>query len=125
MKINNRRLFLEEISKIPIVQVACEKSNISRQTFYRWKNNSKKFAQEFTLAYQEGVNYVNDMSEAQLLNLIKDQSFPALSLWLKNRNPNYRQKVEVIAKVENENLSPAQAKVVKEALKLASLIENE
>ncbi len=122
MKVNNRKLFLEEIRKIPIIQVACEKSNISRQTFYRWKKESKKFSLAVDKAMEEGVAFVNDMSETQLLNLIKGKDFKAVSFWLRNRNNNYKQKVEITTKVENEELTKGQAKIVRDALKLAAII---
>ena len=30
--------FLEQLRKVPIIQVACEKVGISRNSVYRWKN---------------------------------------------------------------------------------------
>jgi len=66
--------FLEEIKKVPIVQVACEKTGLSRNTVYRWKREDKEFAKAFDEALADGVNYVNDMSESQLLQLIKDRT---------------------------------------------------
>jgi hypothetical protein len=59
------------------------------------------------------------MSETQLLTLIKEKSFPALSFWLRHRNDNYKNKLEITNKEDNEELSPSQAKIVKQALKLA------
>ena len=41
-KIQN--IFLEELKKIPIILVACEKSGISRNSIYRWKKEDKDFS---------------------------------------------------------------------------------
>ncbi len=113
--------FLEELKKVPIVQVACEKTGISRNSVYRWRRKDKKFAEEMDIAMTEGVAFVNDMSESQLLTMIKEKSFPAIRFWLQHRNDNYRNKLEVTTKERVDELTPEQQKVVKQALKLASL----
>jgi hypothetical protein len=121
MKTNKKNQFLDELKKVPIIQVACEKTGISRQTYYRWANRSKEFKTKAEESLKEGVSFVNDMSETQLLNLIKSQDFKAISFWLKHRNDNYKQKIEVITKEDIQELSPEQKKIVKEALELASI----
>lgn len=113
--------FLEELAKVPIIQVACEKCSLSRNSVYRWRKEDKVFAKRMDEALANGVAFVNDMSESQLLSLIKDKSYSAISFWLRHRNDNYKDKIEITTKEDNEALSPSQAKVVKHALKLASL----
>jgi hypothetical protein len=113
--------FLEELCKVPIIQVACEKCSLSRNSIYRWRKEDKVFAKRMDEALANGVAFVNDMSESQLLSLIKDKSYSAISFWLRHRNDNYKDKIEITTKEDNEALSPSQAKVVKHALKLASL----
>lgn len=121
MKTNKKNQFLDELKKVPIIQVACEKTGISRQTYYRWANRSKEFKTKAEESLKEGVSFVNDMSETQLLNLIKSQDFKAVSFWLKHRNDNYKQKIEVTTKEDVQELSSEQKKIVKEALELASI----
>jgi len=113
--------FLDELKKVPIVQVACEKTGISRNSVYRWRREDKKFAEQMDLAMTEGVAFVNDMSESQLLTMIKEKNWSAISFWLRHRNDNYKNKIEVTTKEEVNELSPSQQKIVKKALKLASL----
>lgn len=113
--------FLEELKKVPIVQVACEKTGISRNSVYRWRREDKKFAEAMDVAMTEGVAFVNDMSESQLLTMIKEKNWSAISFWLRHRNDNYKNKIEVTTKEEVNELSPSQQKIVKKALKLASL----
>lgn len=120
-KIQN--IFLEELKKIPIVLVACEKSGISRNSIYRWKREDKNFSQAMDEALAEGEALVNDMSESQLLTLIKEKSWSAISFWLRHRNPKFKDKIEVSSKIEdNGELSPSQAEVVRQALKLAKIL---
>jgi len=115
--------FFEELKKIPIVLVACEKSGISRNSIYRWKREDKKFSEMMDEALFEGEALVNDMSESQLLTLIKEKNWPAISFWLRHRNPKFRDKIEVTSKTEDTGeLSPFQTKVVRQALKLAKIL---
>jgi hypothetical protein len=75
-------------------------------------------------AMSEGVAFVNDMSESQLLTMIKEKNWSAISFWLKHRNDNYRDKIEITTKEDKEELTPSQAKIVKQALKLASITKS-
>lgn len=113
--------FLEELTKVPIVQVACEKCGLSRNSVYRWRKEDKVFEKKMDEALVSGVAFVNDMSESQLLTLIKEKSYSAISFWLRHRNDNYKDKIEITTKEESGELSPSQAKIVRHALKLASI----
>ncbi|MEI7890547.1 MAG: phBC6A51 family helix-turn-helix protein [bacterium] len=123
MKSNNiKKLFIENLKKVPIVQVACEKSGVSRATVYRWRDKDKKFRKTLNQALSEGEALVNDMSESQLISLIKEKNFSAIRFWLNHRHEKFKERVEITTKAEDqEKLSPEQQKIVREALKLASL----
>ncbi len=123
MKKNKIKQFLDELKKIPIVQVAAENVGISRNSVYRWKKHDEKFAKAMDEAMTEGEAFINDMSENQLLVLIKEREWPAISFWLRHRNPKYKDKVEVTAKIMDEKLTPEQEEVVRKALELGSIIK--
>lgn len=116
--------FLNELRKVPIVQVACEKTGLSRNSVYRWRKDDKEFLKNMDTALSEGVALVNDMSESQLLTLIKEKNYPAISFWLRHRNDNYKNKLEITTKEYDEELTPSQAKIVKQALKLANITKS-
>ena len=116
--------FLLELTKVPIVQVACEKAGLSRNSVYRWRKEDKEFEKKMDKALADGVALVNDMSESQLLTLIKEKNFPAVRFWLNKRHPAYKDKIEVTTKEDLEELTPSQAKIVKQALKLASITKS-
>ena len=116
--------FLDELRKVPIIQVACEKTGLSRNSVYRWKRQDKTFAKKMDEALAEGVALVNDMSESQLLTLIKEKSYSAISFWLRHRNDNYKDKIEITTREDNQELTPSQAKIVRQALKLASITKS-
>jgi hypothetical protein len=122
-KIKVTDAFLTELRKIPIVQVACEKTGISRTSVYRWREEDKEFATEMDRALADGEALVNDMSESQLLSLIKEKNWSAISFWLRHRNPKFKDKVEVTTKIEDDGkLTPEQEAVVREALRLGAII---
>ena len=116
-------LFLEQIRKIPIVQVACEKAGIARSSVYRWRDEDEEFRKKLEEALAEGEALVNDMGESQLLSLIREKSWQAISFWLRHRNPKFRDRVEINANIQapQNELTPEQQEVVNEALRLASL----
>lgn len=114
--------FLKELRRIPIVQVACEKTNISRNSVYRWKNEDEVFSKEMDQALVDGEALINDMTESQLLTLIKEKNWSAMSFWLRHRNPRFKDRIEIEGTVNTiQELSPEQKELVKNALSLAKL----
>ena len=116
--------FLAELRKIPIIQVAAEKTNLSRQSIYRWKSEDKEFCSALEEALAEGEALINDLTESQLLSLIKEKSWPAISFWLKHRHKKFSDKIEVITRMEDgeEKLTTEQEKFVRNALALGGII---
>lgn len=125
-KTKKRGEFLEQLRKVPIVLVACEKSGLSRNSVYRWRKEDEVFRKEMETALKEGEEFVNDMSESQLLTMIKDGEWAAISFWLRHRNPKFRDKVEVITTSEQEEvLNSEQQKLVRNAMEFVSKITKE
>lgn len=124
-KEEDKKAVLEQLSKLPIIQIACQKAGVSRATYYRWRGEDKQFAKDADEAIGEGVQMINDLSESQLITAIRNNNFSAVRFWLMNRHRAYTNKVEVTERVisANQNLSDEQKKIVEEALRLASLVE--
>jgi hypothetical protein len=121
-----KNAFLAELKRIPIVQVSCEKVGISRNSVYRWKREDEEFSKLMDEALAEGEELVNDMSESQLLSLIKEKNFAAISFWLRHRNSKFRERVEVTTKLEKqEKMNPEQEAITREALRIATQISQE
>ncbi len=114
---------LEQLRRTPIIEVACQKAGISRQTLYRWKSEDPDFAKEIEKAVTDGRMLVNDLAESQLIGAVKDRTFPAITYWLKHHHPSYKTKIQIEGSLQmpQEELTPEQEEVVKEALRLASL----
>ncbi|OGN22730.1 MAG: hypothetical protein A2918_01265 [Candidatus Yanofskybacteria bacterium RIFCSPLOWO2_01_FULL_42_49] len=122
-----KKAFLEQLRKIPIIAVSCEKIGVSRNSVYKWRNKDPSFKEEMDTALLEGEALINDMSESQLLSLIQEKNWSAISFWLRHRNPKFRERVEVTATVQSaqEELNPEQEEIVRRALRLAALIQHD
>ena len=122
-KDKDQELIVEQLKKIPIVEIACEKLKISRSTYYRWREDPE-FAQAADAAMRDGELFINDLSEAQVVNLIREKNWPAIRFWLTTHHPAYRTRVDISAKVAMApvKLTPEQEEEIERALKLASLI---
>lgn len=123
-KDRTKSLFVEQLGKIPIVQVTCEKVGVSRNTVYRWRKEDQEFSKAMDEALVEGEAIINDMGESQLLTLMKEKNWNAISFWLRKRSPKFRDRLEVVSTNPQEELTPEQEAVVKEALRLASITQN-
>lgn len=122
-KSREQAMLLEQLRKMPIVQIACEKAGVSRATYYRWKKEDEIFAKVAEEALSDGTALVSDMAESQLLSQIRDNNLGAIMYWLKHRNPNYNTKLEVTAKIrmQDEALTPEQRALIEKAIELSAL----
>ena len=118
--------FLEQVTKTPIVQLACEKVCISRATIYRWRESDKEFAKAMDKALYEGKLLVNDVAESQLMSAIRERNMTAIIFWLKHHHQEYVPRIKIDAQISHltEKLTPEQEKIVREALRLAALSES-
>ncbi len=112
---------LEALKEMPIIQVACKKADIGRATYYRWRKEDKMFARQSEDALAQGIEFINEMSESQLILMIKEKKMPACVFWLKHNHPKYGSKQQLSRNnpVEEE-LLPEEQKIFLEALNLAS-----
>lgn len=117
-------LMLEQLRKMPIVQIACEKTGVGRTTYARWRSEDDEFRKAADEAMHEGDEILNDMTETQLMNLIKDQKphFGAIRLRLTRCHPKYADKLQLVGNIniKDERLTPEQEAVVREALKMVA-----
>ena len=70
-QIKDKETLLEVLKEMPIIQVACKKAGVSRATYYRWQQEDKEFKRKSRDALDHGIEFINDMSESQLITLIK------------------------------------------------------
>jgi len=120
-----KKVIIEQLRKTPIIQIACERASVSRATFYRWRDQDKEFERAVKEALTEGEIFINELSESQLISLIREKNWSAISFWLRNHDPKYTQRIEISTTQPQEKLNPEQEAVVKEALRLAGIVAPE
>ena len=123
---DDKKRFIEELQKTPVVQVACQRTSIGRTTYYRLRKEDKEFAQLADIALQEGRAVVNDLGEAQTISLMKDRDMNAIRFWLTHNEPRYGNKLEITGRFTHttEELTEEQSKLLRRAIKLALPIQN-
>jgi hypothetical protein len=121
-----KQTLLDNLRQMPIIELACKKSCICRASFYNWKKNDKEFAKAAEEAVFEGESLITDMSESQLISLIRDGNFQAIQLWLKHHHKKYAEKLDITANVniKDEPLTLEQKELVKKALMQAGILLN-
>ena len=115
---------IEQLKKTPIIEVACQKVGIGRNSYYRWRREGKKFALSCDKALEEGCAFINDLAESQLISAMKSNNLTAVMYWLNHRHSIYRNKLEVNGSldIQNHQLSKDQEENITRALKLANLL---
>ncbi len=88
----DRDSIVEQLKTTPIVQVACQKAGISRASYYRWREDDADFKEKTNNALKDGVDFINDLAESQLIGLIKDRHPTSIYYWLNNHHSSYTQR---------------------------------
>ncbi|MEY4440450.1 MAG: hypothetical protein RLY49_76 [Candidatus Parcubacteria bacterium] len=116
-----KALIVENLKKIPVKTIAYTKVGVTRSTFYRWQSEDKEFEQLCLLAEKEGIENMNDMTEAQLLQMTKDRHWGSVRFWLVHNHPRFMSKERIEMqhkKEERKALTEQQKALLKETLKL-------
>ncbi len=118
-----KKVVLEQLTRTPIIEIACEKVGISRMTLHRWTKTSKQFAKQVEDALFEGRLFISDIAESQLFSLMKDKKIEAIKYVLRHNNPRYADRRELSGTVstKDEPLTAEQKALIRQALKLSSL----
>lgn len=112
-----KEALIEQLKRSPIVQIACEKTDVSRATYYRWRIQDQSFAENADIAINEGSALVSDMAESQLMSAIRDKNMTAIIFWLKHHHPAYTTKIEVTGQLKQEyKLSEEEERLITKAL---------
>lgn len=125
-KDENKKAVIGNLRIMPILKIVLDRAGISRATYYRWREEDAGFAKDADVALSEGVQLINDLSESQLISLIKEKNFSAIQMWLRNNHPGYATKVEVSGRIAHvrEELSEEERELLEKALRLAMPQEN-
>ena len=115
-----KELLLEQLRVVPIVELAVKRTGISRATFYRWCSEDEAFKTDTENAKVDGIENINDMSEAQLIGMMKEKKYQATALWLKHNHPRFMSEVKQnhLRRVQKKaELNDQQMALLRDALK--------
>ena len=115
----DKERILTHLRSVPIIEVACKKASIGRATYYRWRQEDGEFLRLSEEALQDGIDMINDLTESQLISLIKEKKFQAISMWLRHNHSRFllKEKEHSLLKPKREiPLSKEQEKILKTAL---------
>jgi len=105
------------LEKNPIIAFVCQKTGISRQTYYRWLEEYSKFKRDCENAIINGKQNINDLAYSKLIELIKSGNITAIIFWLKNNHADFKESSQQV-KIIQEKLSPEQSKLLDRALNI-------
>src|ERR1700690_1313879 len=91
-----KEALINTLKEMPIIEVAVKRIGIGRDTYYRWKAQDKDFLKRSQEAMMQCIEFINDMSESQIIALIKDKKMSSIKFWLRHNHPKYAQRVEII-----------------------------
>lgn len=115
-------LFIEQINKTPVIEVACQKVGVGRTTFYRWRRDDPNFEDACVEALGTGVDLINDLAESKLIGQIQDSNFAAIRFWLQSHHTSYKAKLEISAETKKE-LTSEEQETMQQAYKRLGLIQ--
>ena len=116
-----KELLLSQLEKTPIIQIACEKLEIGRTTFYRWRKDDSKFDEACYKALDKGVDLVNDLAQSKLVALIQEGNFSSIRFWLQTHHAKYANKLEIRTEKPHE-LSDAEKEQLQQAYKQLGIL---
>jgi len=87
--VKNKSQVIDQLKLTPIVQIACQKAGISRATYYRWRDEDESFRNISDHALTDGIGFINDLAESQLISLIKEKVPTSIYYWLNHNHPRY------------------------------------
>lgn len=88
-KIYEKSKFIEYLRETPLVSFACKKVGIARATYYRWFKDDREFREQIQEVLHHGRENVNDLAEATLIKMIKNENFNATRFWLQHNKKRY------------------------------------
>ena len=84
--------FVELLQEYPVIAAICKKIDVSRATYYRWRDEDISFRNMSDEAFAQGRDSINDLAESIVINGIKDSDYKWVRYWLDHNHANYVKK---------------------------------
>lgn len=117
--------FIEKLSEVRVILIACSISSIARATIYRWFDEDPQFKRDCEKAQIRGTENINDMAESTIIKDIKAGNTGSAKWWLGYHHADYKQKSYDAITVDNYNeLTPEAAAILEKASRASLMEEN-
>ena len=93
MAYNKQRLkekMLNELDLVPIISTVCIRIGITRHTYYRWTVEDPTFKQLAETSLIKGREFINELAESKLIQMIDQGEKWAIQYWLSHNKPRYK-----------------------------------
>ena len=84
-----KKQLLEQLERVPVIEVACKKVGIARSTYYRWITEDSEFESSAEKALDTGRCVINDVAESKIIQKVSDGDWRAVKYWLESNNKRY------------------------------------
>lgn len=91
-----KQKLIRELEKSGNVYLACLKLGVDRSTYYRWRNESKKFKSLSDKAMRTGRENNCDIAEHALMLNVKDKKMDAIKYVLSHNSTRYKPKIRKV-----------------------------
>lgn len=95
---------LEYLRESGNVSFACKRVGISRDTYYRWRQEDPLFAEQSNTAIFSGKEFVNDLAHSQLIRNIQNGDMGAIKFQLANCHEDYHPKRATMPPIRAEDM---------------------
>lgn len=100
---------VQNLREIPIPTYVCQKLGIPKATYYKWRKIDPTFLDASNEAAMSGKLTMNDVAKSQLVKLIKNGDFKAISFWLRNNDTDFNPRMTF--EVRNERVEYSKEKL--------------
>lgn len=123
-QVAQKKALIDELKRMPIIEVACRKTDTGRTTYYRWREEDKEFARESDEAIKFGKLIINDLAESKVITGIKNDDRTYTIYWLNNNHKSYINKFKA-PQIMKEKIKEEIINITDEEIKkLSSLFFN-
>lgn len=91
-QVKEKAEMIKHLEKVPIIEVACQKTCIGRSTYYRWLKEDPDFRIGAEKALINGRERLNDMAESVVVKKVSEGDLSASKYYLGHNHPNYHAK---------------------------------
>lgn len=118
----SKQKLLVHLTESGNISYSCKRAGISRETYYKWKEDDALFAFDAELAVDYGKSFVNDLAHTQLILNIQKGDMQAVRFQLASCHPDYQPRkardpeVLKLVPVTKITISPPTRKLIEEGM---------